>query len=825
MNFKLGEILPEKDRENLKNFNKKENLSQSEIHSKEKGSEKIEQKLETQTSKEQKIEKEKLSPEFIVKNISELLSEIRILKQHLARLEKEFKKERAGSKVDREILISGLKMLTERVEKLEQRARESKEVMEEIPEFKKVILEHAKEKAKKLEIEKEAEIKAKEKLIEHLHKETSEEKAEKKIEISETKAEKEYSKENVKDKLKNVKEKLDGKREEYRDVYLGAVKLMEKKEMEALKKIRNESEGEIKERVKEILEGKPEEVEKNKKEFIEFLKRKFEEKGITISNEKAEKILEVELKKGEYDKVKIEWVRAIKESGMKDYEIIKELAKEIETLKNLEIEKWPPEKKSIFAKVLDGWIKLPSWQRIALSSLVLTTVAALFPGILPSTAAFCAKYGFLGTVGFRIGRGILGSSIAQVIGGAFEKFWGSFRIEKKKSESLKELAERGITLENLNEVDSKIQEILNETAKSKRRMKIAKGLVMLATGAGTSMALTVGAEEVFGAEVRKETVLETKPKGEVSETDIKESGVEAESKSVAPEILFAEKYLGIETVERGESILSEAKKIYMEHARELGYKGDLADKVALKRWAEIASTRHLVGQYIVEHPEEFKSLIEKIGAPPKPTDPEYFTKLDEWLHKVPKSTFEDILHNKVPNLVYEGDKIVVTKSGDILALSPEGKLRLGHIPVETREHLIEGVRKPEVSESFVEKREEVGVCTTIEEGTFEEIPVKKIPTTEEVGTILWEKLKIVRAAFERVQNERVLNFITDRTYEYYPGTYPDPGEELIAQDTAILKKEVLRIYNSLSLKEKAEVQLISVDEFLRKYSDKILEKK
>jgi hypothetical protein len=792
MNFKLGEILPEKDRENLKNFNKKENLSQSEMNSKEKGSEKIEQKLETRTSKEQKIEKEKLSLEFLVKNIAELLSETRILKQHLARLEKEFKKERAGSKVDREILISGLKMLTERVEKLEQKARESKEVMEEIPEFEKVILEHAREEAKKLEIEKEAEIKAKEKLIEYLHKE-------------------------------NVKEKLDKKRKEYRDVYLGAVKLMEKKEMEALKKIRDESEGEIKERVKEILEGKSEEIEGNKKEFIEFLKRKFKEKGITISNEKAEKILEVELKKGEYDRAKIEWVKAMKEAGIKDYEIIKELTKEIETLKSFEIEKWPPEKKSIFAKVLDGWIKLPSWQRIALSSLVLTTVGVLFPGILPSTAAFCAKYGFLGTVGFRIGRGVLSSSIAQVIGGAFEKFWGSFRIEKKKSESLKELAEKGITLENLNEVDSKIQEILNETAKSKKRMKIAKGLVMLAAGAGASMALTVGAEEVFGAEVRKETVLETKPKGEVSETDIKESGVEAKSKSVAPEILFAEKYLGIETVERGESILSEAKKIYMEHARELGYKGDLADKVALKRWAEIASTRHLVGQYIVEHPEEFKSLIEKIGAPPKPTDPEYFTKLDEWLHKVPKSTFEDILHNKVPNLVYEGDKIVVTKSGDILALSPEGKLRLGHIPVERGEHFIEGKRTSEVSEG--ERKSEVSEGTTPEEEKFEEIPVKKIPTTEEVKAVLWEKFQIVRAAYERVQNERVLNFITDRTYEYYPGTYPDPGEELIAQDIATLKKEVLRIYNSLSLKEKAEAQLMTVDEFLNKYYDKILERK
>jgi hypothetical protein len=77
---------------------------------------------------------------------------------------------------------------------------------------------------------------------------------------------------------------LNKKREEYKEVYFSALKMIEKKETEAFRKIRSESEREIKERVKEILKGTPEEAEKNKKEFIEFLKRKFEEKGITISN-------------------------------------------------------------------------------------------------------------------------------------------------------------------------------------------------------------------------------------------------------------------------------------------------------------------------------------------------------------------------------------------------------------------------------------------------------------------------------------------------------------------------------------------------------------
>jgi len=752
-------------------------------------------------------------------------------------LEKKLEEKILSEKEIEDEILKEIKEKKERGEKLaveEELALENRGLWEK-RKFEFFALREKKERGKTLSLEEATLLQ----IGEFLEKRKKEMKVEKKEE--EEKIEKEKEKEIPEKKEKKLEEErkekeknLNKKREEYKEVYFSAVKMMEKKEMEAFREIRRESEREIKERVKEILEGEPEEAEKNKKEFIEFLKRRFEEKGITLSNEKAEKILEVELKKGKYHRAKIEWVRAMKETGIKDSEIIKELAKEMETLKALEIEKWPPEKKSIFAKVLDGWIKLPRWQRIAVSSLVLTAVGALFPGILPSTAALCAKYGFLGALGFRMGRGFLSSSIAQVVGGAFEKFWSSWRIEKKKSESLKELAEKGITLENLDQLDSKIQEVLDETAKSRRRMKIAKGLIMLAAGAGASMALTVGAEEFLAPRIHKEAVLESKLKRAISETVPKECVPETVPKGAGAgvETIPTEKYLGVEIVEKGESPLSEAKKIYMEHAQELGYKGDLTDKVALEKWAERASTRHIVGQYIVEHQEEFKDLIEKIGPPPTPDDPEYFTKLDEWLHKVPKSTFEDILHNKVSNLVYEGDKIVVTKSGDILALSPEGKLRLGHITVtETKEYLVEGRGRPGVSEGFVEKEEgevtfseEAGVISGKEEIKPEEIPVKKIPTTEEVRALLWEKFKIVRPAYERIQHERVLNLITETKYEYSPGVLSGT-EDVIAKDIDTLRKEVLKIYNSLSLKEKAEAQLMSVDEFLKKYFDKILEKK
>lgn len=125
-------------------------------------------------------------------------------------------------------------------------------------------------------------------------------------------------------------------------------------------------------------------------------------------------------------------------------------------------------------------------------------------------------------------------------------------------------------------------------------------------------------------------------------------------------------------VKKGASSLGLAKEIYIKHAQELGYKQEMGD---VKQWAETASTRHVVGQYIQEHSDEFKALIKDKGAPPQ--NP---AELDKWISKVPKGTFEEILHKKVPNLVYQGDIMQVDAKGDITALDPETKqVRIGHI--------------------------------------------------------------------------------------------------------------------------------------------------
>ncbi len=126
-------------------------------------------------------------------------------------------------------------------------------------------------------------------------------------------------------------------------------------------------------------------------------------------------------------------------------------------------------------------------------------------------------------------------------------------------------------------------------------------------------------------------------------------------------------------VGRGDSPLRLAKKMYVQRAEQLGYDSNIhGDSVS--KWAERFSTRHLIGQYLREHQEDYSDLIDKIGEPP--LDPK---ELDQWISGVPKDTFNDILNNKVPNLVHQGDRVTITENGDIVAYSPENEVRTGHI--------------------------------------------------------------------------------------------------------------------------------------------------
>lgn len=128
--------------------------------------------------------------------------------------------------------------------------------------------------------------------------------------------------------------------------------------------------------------------------------------------------------------------------------------------------------------------------------------------------------------------------------------------------------------------------------------------------------------------------------------------------------------------EKGDSSLSLAKEMYLEHAKELGYKEEMGD---IKKWAERFSTRHIVGQYISEHQDDYKELIGKIGVPP-----ENPAEMDKWISKVPAKTFNEVLNNKVPNLIHVGDTVSISQNGDINAYSSKGELRIGRLIAEQK---------------------------------------------------------------------------------------------------------------------------------------------
>ena len=201
---------------------------------------------------------------------------------------------------------------------------------------------------------------------------------------------------------------------------------------------------------------------------------------------------------------------------------------------------------------------------------------------------------------------------------------------------------------------------ISDAKKKYIRNQIIKGAIMGAGFATAGYAIRHFGENVgwWGSGSTEPKVIETDEKVE----EIKEAG-KTEKVSDAWESKIAKK---------GDSPLLLAKQLYIEHAKELGYKESMGD---VNKWAGKFSTRHIVGQYIGEHQGDYKELIDKIGNPPK--NP---VELDKWISKVPGSTFNEVLNNKVPNLIHIGDTVNIDANGNINAYDPDGKLRIGNLP-------------------------------------------------------------------------------------------------------------------------------------------------
>lgn len=329
------------------------------------------------------------------------------------------------------------------------------------------------------------------------------------------------------------------------------------------------------------------------------------------------------------------------------------LFKESERLNQARQENLPPAQKNWVTDRLYKFSQLPKWERWVISGGIATGVTFLTGGA--SSAMALGGY-----FGLRVSRAALGTLSAgltdQVLGRRIAE--GKAKTEKEIKTEMAEKIEAAKGFDEMMKIYSEQSPVLLKKLEAQRakehKQHVKKTIATLLVAGGASAGLGF-LENYLAAYGYLPSV-----KGEVT-------GGRPRGPAVPPPE-FQEIQVG-----KGESPLLLAKQMYIKNAESLGYKQEMGD---LKKWAEIASTRHIVGQYLSERPLEYEDLIKQIGEPPQ--DP---IKLDQWLQKVPKGTFDEILHEKVPNLVYEGDVVRVNASGDITAYGPDGEERLGHIEI------------------------------------------------------------------------------------------------------------------------------------------------
>jgi len=439
-----------------------------------------------------------------------------------------------------------------------------------------------------------------------------------------------------------------------------------------------------------------------------------------IENEYEQFKKEFEPIKGNYDKVLNDYQKSLylkkeaelakdaeKDKKLKEYtktELYEEtLIKESQRVNEAKQENLSPAQKKWYHDCLYKFSQLPKWERWAITGGVATGVAFSM-----GTISSAAIAGYFGT---RIVRsavgGLAGALTDQVLGRRIAE--GKIKTEKEIKSEIGEKIETAKGFEEIMKIYSEqspeVFKKLEVQRAKEHNQHVKKTIATLLVAGGTSAGLGF-LENYLTAHGYLEG-LGVKPKGPGLVPE-KKLGVLQPGEKPAGGGQPGEMLGGVEqpaatpfhelTVHKGESPLLLAKRIYMENAAKLGYKSEMG--VDLKKWAEIASTRHIVGQYITEHTEEYGDLIEKMGAPS--ADPAEF---DKWLQQVPKNVFNEILHEKVPNLVYEGDVVRVDAEGDIAAFGPDGDARLEHIEVTPGATLTEikveapaeaGIKPPEL---------------------------------------------------------------------------------------------------------------------------------
>ncbi|MDI6884671.1 MAG: hypothetical protein QMD00_06080, partial [Hadesarchaea archaeon] len=226
-----------------------------------------------------------------------------------------------------------------------------------------------------------------------------------------------------------LEKELEERRKAYAEAYKQSREVLAKgKKEKELKELLEAYEPAIKPvREKHILTGDSEKLKQGDKEAEERRKNFIEElKTRGIKEERASAIYEAELKKAEYEAVKVEAGKKMAEAGVEKAEIFKKLIlNEHDLLNQAKVETWPPKEKNCFRKAMAWWLKKPTKTRLLYSTLALTgglAAAGAIGGIgmlAGASMATIAKFG-----GLRFIRALAGATVGQFVAGGIERTYG-----------------------------------------------------------------------------------------------------------------------------------------------------------------------------------------------------------------------------------------------------------------------------------------------------------------------------------------------------------------------------------------------------------------
>lgn len=157
---------------------------------------------------------------------------------------------------------------------------------------------------------------------------------------------------------------------------------------------------------------------------------------------------------------------------------------EKEELNKLAVESWPPQRKSVFRKALDWWLKQKPTTRLAISTLMVTGLSFGLAGLTPTAALTMA--------GFRFARGIGGMLLSGVTGKVVESILGKRLVEKERKsmeavveeEFSRKVNEEGkkknLTLKDILEINDRVDSAFEKIKSQKRKVVLAKAAAMMA---------------------------------------------------------------------------------------------------------------------------------------------------------------------------------------------------------------------------------------------------------------------------------------------------------------------------------------------------------